>query len=249
METRTSREKVFHEARFADGEGARPQDRFYVAVGEAKAALDAKVDAAAARGGVGLEIGCSTGVKQHRLLSRHSFEAHGIDISEMAIEAAQRRFAGADRRPTLAVMDANHLLYSDQYFDFVFGCGILHHLELPHALQEIYRVLKPGGRLIFMEPLGTNPLIDLYRRATPADRSPDETPLTRAHIQDLERLFDDTQLECFGLFSLLGIPLQRWPKAQARCIAVYSRIDRALFKVPAARSLAWMLVIDARRGA
>ena len=109
METRTSREKVFHEARFADGEGARPQDRFYVAVGEAKAALDAKVDAAAARGGVGLEIGCSTGVKQHRLLSRHSFEAHGIDISEMAIEAAQRRFAGADRRPTLAVMDAKTL--------------------------------------------------------------------------------------------------------------------------------------------
>jgi SAM-dependent methyltransferase len=247
MDVRTIREKLFHDERFADGHGARPQDRFYVAVDQAKAALNAKIDAAAARGGTGLEIGCSTGVKMEQLLRQYSFEAHGIDISEAAISAANSRFNHAPRAPQLSVMDANHLEYPSNFFDFVFGCGILHHLQLPHALHEVHRVLKPGGHIIFMEPLGTNPLIDLYRWATPSDRSPDETPLTRAHLGDIRSVFGDTGLEFFGLFSLAGVPLQRWPKTQARFMSVSTRIDRALFKLPAAWSLAWMVVMDGKK--
>ncbi len=247
MDTRTIREKIFHEERFADGDGARPQDRFYVAVDRGKAALDAKIDAAAARGGTGLEIGCSTGVKLEQLLRQYSFEAHGIDISDAAISTANHRFDRAPRPPRLSVMDANHLEYPSNFFDFVFGCGILHHLQLPQALQEVHRVLKPGGSMIFMEPLGTNPMIDLYRWATPSDRSPDETPLTRAHLGSIRRIFQDTRLEFFGLFSLAGVPLRRWPKTQARFMSVSTSIDRALFKLPAARYLAWMVVMDGKK--
>ena len=52
-------------------------------------------------------------------------------------------------------------------FDFVYGCAILHHLDYHRALDEICRVLKPGGRILFAEPLGINPVAKLVRLVTP----------------------------------------------------------------------------------
>ena len=49
-------------------------------------------------------------------------------------------------------------------FDIIYGTGILHHLNLKACLDEIERILKPGGKFVFIEPLGTNPVINLYRK-------------------------------------------------------------------------------------
>ena len=42
--------------------------------------------------------------------------------------------------------------------------------------NEINKVLKDDGEMVFLEPLGTNPLINLYRKLTPKSRSVDEHP-------------------------------------------------------------------------
>ena len=68
---------------------------------------------------------------------------------------------------------------SAEGFDIVYGTGILHHLEINKCLNEIHRILKPDGNLLFVEPLGTNPLINLYRKFTPNSRSKDEHPFTK----------------------------------------------------------------------
>ena len=47
--------------------------------------------------------------------------------------------------------------------------------------RSLHRVLRPGGRALFAEPLASNPFIRLYRRLTPQYRTADETPI------DLER--------------------------------------------------------------
>ena len=39
----------------------------------------------------------------------------------------------------------------------------LHHLDKLEAINSIYRVLKPGGRLVFKEPLADNPLLKIFR--------------------------------------------------------------------------------------
>jgi SAM-dependent methyltransferase len=43
------------------------------------------------------------------------------------------------------------------------GEGLLHHLALPAAGREIARVLKTGGRAVFKDPLGQNPVLELAR--------------------------------------------------------------------------------------
>ena len=49
--------------------------------------------------------------------------------------------------------------FENNSFDIVYGTGILHHLQFNKCLDEIHRILKPNGSIVFVEPLGTNPLI------------------------------------------------------------------------------------------
>jgi glycosyltransferase involved in cell wall biosynthesis len=47
--------------------------------------------------------------------------------------------------------DAEHISFSDNTFDVVYSNGVLHHIPNMHkVIQEIYRVLKPGGLVIVM---------------------------------------------------------------------------------------------------
>ncbi len=245
--SKLQREIEFHENRFSDGVGSRPQDKFYVAVRAAYRYSDHLVAQCVKAGGAGLDVGCSVGYATQKLLKIRPFEAYGIDVSLAAIEAARKRFSGHATQPSFEVMDANHMTFPNQKFDFIFGNGVIHHLELPHSLHEARRVLKDGGRFVFTEPLGTNPLINTYRRLTPNDRSPDETPLTGRHLRQLREVFGDVRLQYFGLFTLAGIALRRWPRVQQRVIALGEVADRAVFSIPGAWRLAWMVVIDARR--
>ena len=78
------------------------------------------------------------------------------------------------------VADAHHTGFPDGAFDLIRGNSILHHLELEPALRELRRILAPGGRAVFVEPLAHNPLLRLGRALTPMARTEDEHPFTAA---------------------------------------------------------------------
>lgn len=74
----------------------------------------------------------------------------GIDIAPAAVEQAASRFPD----PTVRIVqaDAHHLPYEDDSFDMAAIANSLHHLSSPaEALQEMRRVVKPGGWLIVDE--------------------------------------------------------------------------------------------------
>ena len=79
--------------------------------------------------------------------------------------------------------------FNDNSFDIIYGSGILHHLDISLCLKEMYRLLKPGGRFLFIEPLGTNPLINFYRKLTPKSRSKDEHPLINDDFELIKKIF------------------------------------------------------------
>ncbi len=65
-------------------------------------------------------------------------------------------------------------------FDVVVGKAILHHLDVALAGAELRRVLRPGGRAAFAEPLGTNPLLTFARDHLPyAHKNSRGPPLRR----------------------------------------------------------------------
>ena len=117
-----------------------------------------------------------------------------INISEEAlekgIEIAKKRETSKKTKHEFKVMDAHKLDFPDNTFDIVFGREILHHLDYEIATKEMARVLKPGGQIVFLEPLGRNPIGKLVRWRTPDKRTAFEKPVDKAEIKIFEKYFD-----------------------------------------------------------
>jgi SAM-dependent methyltransferase len=92
-----------------------------------------------------LEIGVGLGA-DHESFAAAKAELYGIDLTERAIEHTRARLAHAGLRSTLSVGDAEDLPFPDGHFDLVYSWGVLHHSPNPErALDEVWRVLRPGG--------------------------------------------------------------------------------------------------------
>jgi SAM-dependent methyltransferase len=238
--SRIERERAFHDERYT--EESRDRVAKYYESGDAgyERYLDQLSDVRP--GERVLEFGCGLGGAVFELAARGA-EVVGIDISPVAVRAAS---AEAQRRGVTArfsEMNAEALDFDAATFDVVCGSGVLHHLDLAAALPEIAEVLRPGGWATFYEPLGQNPVINLYRRLTPSLRTPDEHPLVAADLRLMAQHFDRVDVEYFNLLSLLGVLTRRLPRAETVRRGL-KRLDQWLFRaIPITRRLAWIAVI------
>ena len=97
-----------------------------------------------------LDIGCGNGYVLFQY-ARHGAEVTGVDLTSTAIDLSRKRFELAKMPGTFVEIDGQHLPFPDDHFDVVCSMGVLHHISNPEpTVNEMYRVLKPGGRLIVM---------------------------------------------------------------------------------------------------
>jgi SAM-dependent methyltransferase len=138
-------------------------------------------------------------------------------------------------------MNAATIGDTDERFDLVCATGVLHHVPLGRALPGIARVLRPDGRALFVEPLGHNPAINLYRRRTPSIRTADERPLTASDIASFGEHFATVEARYFCLTSLLAaLP------GLGFLLGALERLDRRLLAVRALQRYAWQVVVELR---
>jgi SAM-dependent methyltransferase len=193
-------------------------------------------------GGRVLEYGCGEGSNGFELAELGA-EVVGIDISDGRIARARDAAAGVTGQLSFMVMNAEELEFDDDTFDLICGTGILHHLDLNRAYGEIARTLKPSGAAVFLEPLGHNPLINLYRRLTPGFRTDDEHPLRTADLEGARGFFGRAEFHFFHLTSLASVPLGR-TSAFGPVLRLLERFDRQLFAtVPFLSRYAWTTVM------
>ncbi len=92
-----------------------------------------------------LECGCGSARLSQYMASR-GFECTLLDNSEEAIQVAKSNFSTLSLPAKFHVGNINHLPFEDGQFDIVFSGGVLHHFETLEApIQEMVRILKPGG--------------------------------------------------------------------------------------------------------
>jgi SAM-dependent methyltransferase len=95
--------------------------------------------------------------------SRQGARAYGVDISEPIVVQARAAFdAGPRVRHLLhgAVGDVRALPFRDASFDAIYSMGTIEHFdETQHAIEEMVRVLKPGGRAIVGVPNRYDPFL------------------------------------------------------------------------------------------
>ena len=108
------------------------------------------IDLESVRGKDVLEIGCGTGVHA-RILAAAGARLTAIDLTPTAVELTRRRLDLAGLDATVLEADAEALDFPDASFDFVWSWGVIHHSRsTERVVEEIARVLRPGGRLAFM---------------------------------------------------------------------------------------------------
>jgi ubiquinone/menaquinone biosynthesis C-methylase UbiE len=97
------------------------------------------------RGQRTLEIGVGLGA-DHQSLAESGAVLSGIDLTDRAIEFTRQRLELFGLKSDLNVGDAERLSFGDGSFDRVYSWGVIHHSpNTVRAIEEIFRVLKPGG--------------------------------------------------------------------------------------------------------
>lgn len=235
------------EQQYHDAEGfARDDSSLIVGVYASGVFDEAEAYLLAALGNVAgqhvLDYDCGTGGTTAHLLSRGA-RVTGFDISVARLSEARQHASQAG----LLCCAAEMLPFPDGTFDAVLGKQILHHLDLIIAVPEIARVLRPGGRAVFLEPLIHNPILEGYRRLTPHLRSPTERALSMDDLRRIGSYFSRWQHKEFCLMTVWPALIEAIigkPRILTNARLWLQKVDRALMDaVPFIGRYAWETVI------
>ncbi|MCY7273856.1 MAG: class I SAM-dependent methyltransferase [Phormidesmis sp. CAN_BIN44] len=212
-----------------------------------------------------LDLGCGAGENSvyFALLGAQCVATdYSPGMVEVALKLAETNGVQIEGR-TVNAMDID---FPDNTFDIVYASNLLHHIPHPEiTLKEMHRVLKPGGKACFWDPLKHNPVINVYRRMATEVRTEDETPLDINLVNYIRSLYSQTHYDTFWI-ATLWIFLQfyliekvnpnkerYWKKIileQARLEKPYLRLeklDKWLKKLPMMKRFAWNLAVVATK--
>jgi 2-polyprenyl-3-methyl-5-hydroxy-6-metoxy-1,4-benzoquinol methylase len=152
----------------------------------------------------------------------------GIDLGEDLVEMAKRVAKVNNVECEFVAGSIHHLQFADNTFDFVIGTGILHHLPkqgVTDSISESYRVLKPGGAAVFLEPIENSKTFDFLQNILPVDKpgtphyrpsilqrdkwvtylnSLDDRDMTDAEFADAKGRFSDVKFSHYGFLIRLA---------------------------------------------
>lgn len=140
--------------------------------------------------------------------------------------------------------DVQRLPLADGSVDLVYGENFLMYVDPAAVGRECARVLRPGGRVVLIEPTAHHPLVRLYRRLGSPYRSTAPRYFALSDVVPLGAAFSDVQHREYYLTSVLALPLARWPFPFALTFRALDALDRLLWRVfPALRRRGWLTVI------
>lgn len=146
-----------------------------------------------------LEVGCGRGDTARALVEAGASYVRGIDIAESMLAEARPHARPGQLEFELA--DAAAPI--EGRFDLVVGRAILHHLDWKVVLARLYADnLAPGGRMVFYEPLGSSPLMQLYWKLATGVHTPDERPFYSRDLAYLRAHFAGFRLHVCNWLSL-----------------------------------------------
>ena len=192
-----------------------------------------------------LDYGCGVGPVIEKVVKLSPKKVTGIDISEISICKAKEKLVNSGSKVELLVDNCENTMFSNNKFDIVYGLGILHHLQFSKCINEISRILKPDGTFLFIEPLGTNPLINFYRLLTPKSRSKDEHPLVLKDFEIIKANFRNVNIKYYGFLTLIFFPL--YDSENSKIFKMLVKLDQFLFKINIFKYFAWSVLIIAKK--
>jgi 2-polyprenyl-3-methyl-5-hydroxy-6-metoxy-1,4-benzoquinol methylase len=137
-----------------------------------------------------VDLGCGKGANLIPLAERGA-RVTGIDISPDLIRLAQQRVDAAGVSAKVCVGSVYETGLESESVDMVFCVSLIHHLEIPRARDEMWRILKKGGFVVLSEPIRFSRFYGRVRKLFPPHKnaSPFEHPLSRAELASMSARF------------------------------------------------------------
>jgi len=176
-----------------------------------------------------LDFGCGTGEISNELalLGAH---VTGIDISPEMIELARRRVAinGVQDRTRFIAGDVTKTPFPENKFDSIVCFAVLHHVDLHTVMPLLVASLKPGGKMVMVEPIAFSPALQRLKDKIPIGKShsPVDRQLNMDDCRFISGCLENIQVRYYDLFSRLS-PVFRWKAAYL----FFGAIDAALIAV------------------
>ena len=235
------KEAEFHDNRFKNEDTRKNLDKYYVITSKVDQLINKSIGANC-EGKELLDYGCSLG-EESIFWAKKGALVTGIDISSEAIKKAKISANDNNLNIEFLVDNAEHTSFSDNSFDLIIGRAILHHLDLRNSYSELSRLIRNNGKVIFLEPLGHNPLINLYRKLTPKLRTEDEHPFKMSDLELLNEYFDSVDVKFFNMFTIASVPFRNFFFFN-KLYKALSILDQLLLKIfPFSKKYFWMVVM------
>lgn len=150
-----------------------------------------------------LDLGCGAG-EGAVYFAKQGADVTAADLSPRMLELVGRVAKLHNTSLTTQVVTADNLnVFDSDSFDIVYAGNLLHHVDKQRCVDEVHRILKPGGCAAFWDPVDYNPVINVYRRMAADVRTEDESPIRKADVQYIESRFACTSKRFFWLTTLL----------------------------------------------
>ncbi|HPS00686.1 MAG TPA: class I SAM-dependent methyltransferase [Candidatus Sumerlaeota bacterium] len=199
-----------------------------------------------------LEVGCGTG-ENVLDYAKNGVRVTGIDISGGLVDKARQLLeANTETRGHVQKMNAEQMTFDPASFDVVCGTAIVHHMtDIAAFSNDTYSCLREGGSILYLEPLGHNPFLKLYRWLTPKRRTPDEAPLLNRDLKILVGKYREVRIEYFLLLGLLASFVFHVTKSEKLFLfldRLLYPIDKFLLSIPSPlQKWSFLAIIRARK--
>lgn len=199
-----------------------------------------------------LDIGCGEGVQSVRSALRGA-QVDAIDVSQVSIDKTMElaKVYNVEGRINAKVCDIHKSSFEDASFDHVHGIEVLHHLHHYEAGIEIFRILKNGGKCVFLEPSANNPIAMFARKYLNgklgfARRTPDglgDAPITQANLNAFGKKFSALHIH-YPNFLFFALASKFGPLKTKGMRSALRGIDRQCHKIKFLRPFSYIFVLE-----
>jgi ubiquinone/menaquinone biosynthesis C-methylase UbiE len=153
-----------------------------------------------------LDVGSGTGILIEQLVSKNNLKIYGLDLSPEMVKISKEKFS-KNKNVEITLGSAVKIPFKNKLFDYVTCSNSFHHH--PNSLQslkEMYRVLKPKGKVIILDAFKD----DIFRKLYCKIIDIVEGKVLHYSKKEIKQLFkkagfDNINQQNFGLLHLITI--------------------------------------------